>query len=362
MTSEKHPFFSIIVPCCDVEPYVRESLDSVLNQPFQDWECIIGVETSKDKTEEIVREYQARDSRFRIFTAPRSGSCSASRNTGIDMATGEYIIFLDGDDTITDGTLQRLHDKISERPDADLYPCAMLVHNDMTGQDEPIRDNYPTDFNGELTGQEALLMIYKRFRDPCPMLQLTVFKRQHLVANNLKCLYGLKRQDSEFAPRALYLAKRVIPLHEALYLYRIRSNSVSTNANNTGYFLKDYAGILKSLLKFHANVSRDEGFDRRISSFWARHWLTWVYYFWFAPRVIKNTPRQRRIETLESVFKDGFDDFDALSRAASRARRIAGGFVKLFVRHPNLAWLVDVFFAYIYYPLVGIRDSINKTE
>ena len=126
--------------------------------------------------------------------------------------------------------------------------------------------------------------------------------------------------------------------------------------------MKDYAGILKSLLKFHANVSRAEGFDRRISSFWARHWLTWVYYFWFAPRVIKNTPRQRRIETLESVFKDGFDDFDALSRAASRARRIAGGFVKLFVRHPNLAWLVDVFFAYIYYPLVGIRDSINKTE
>ena len=101
------PFFSIIVPCCDVEPYVRECLDSVLNQPFTDWECIIGVETSKDKTEEIVREYAAKDSRFRIFTGPRTGSCSASRNTGIDMATGEYIIFLDGDDTIVEGSLQR---------------------------------------------------------------------------------------------------------------------------------------------------------------------------------------------------------------------------------------------------------------
>ena len=130
------PFFSIIVPCCDVEPYVRECLDSVLNQSFSDWECLIGVETSKDKTEEIVREYAAKDSRFTVFTGPRSGSCSASRNTGIDKATGEYVIFLDGDDTITEGSLQRLHDKILERPGADLYPCAIQVHNDMTGKDE----------------------------------------------------------------------------------------------------------------------------------------------------------------------------------------------------------------------------------
>ena len=44
------PFFSIVIACCDVEPYVRACLDSVVNQPFTDWECLIGVETSKDKT------------------------------------------------------------------------------------------------------------------------------------------------------------------------------------------------------------------------------------------------------------------------------------------------------------------------
>ena len=123
------PFFSIIIPCCDVEPYVSECLDSLLNQPFGDWEALVGVETSKDKTEEIVREYAAKDPRFKVFTGPRSGSCSASRNTGTDLAQGEYVIFLDGDDTIEDGSLQRLHDKIAARPSADLYPCAIVVHN-----------------------------------------------------------------------------------------------------------------------------------------------------------------------------------------------------------------------------------------
>ena len=355
-----NPFFSIIVPCCDVAQYLDKCLDSVLDQPFADWECLLGVETSKDRTEEIARQYAAKDSRFKVFTGPRSGSCSASRNTGIDMATGEYVIFLDGDDTIAEGSLQRLHDKIAARPGADIYPCAMPVINEVHGGNLPLRDNYPADFTDELTGPEATLMIYSRRRDPCPMLQLSVFRRGHLVANGLKCLHGKKRQDSEFAPRALYLAKRVIPIHEPFYLYRIRSGSVSTLAKNPGYFLDDYSAILKSLLAFHAKVSAEAGFDRRISAYWARHWLTWIYYYWFSTRAILGTPRQRRAETLQSLFADGFGGFDAITRASTLPRRVAARFVKLFVRHPGLAWLSDAFFRFVYYPLTGARDAMHK--
>ena len=49
------------------------------------------------------------------------------------------------------------------------------------------------------------------------MLQLTVFRRQFLVENELRCIHGLRRQDSEFSPQALYLAKRVVPLHVGLF-------------------------------------------------------------------------------------------------------------------------------------------------
>ena len=353
------PFFSIIVPCCDVEPYLRDCLDSVLKQQFADWECLLGVETSKDRTEELVREYVAKDPRFKMFTGPRSGSCSASRNTGIDMAEGEYLVFLDGDDTIADDSLQQLHDKIAERPGADIYPCAMPVIDEVHGGSMPLRDNYPADFSGELTGRDATLMIYARRRDPCPMLQLSVFRRGHLVDNGLKCLYGMKRQDSEFAPRALYLAKRVVPIHVPFYLYRVRAGSVSTLAKKTDYFLKDYAAILKSLLSFHARVSAELGFDRRISAYWARHWLTWIFYYWFSTRAIRGTTRAYRAEMLQRVFADGFGDFDALVRAASRPRRVAARFVKLFVSRPSLAWLADAFFRFAYNPLTGLRDEVH---
>lgn len=356
-----NPFFSIIVPCCDVAPYLRECLDSVTNQPFKDWECLLGVEESKDNTEEIAREYAAKDPRFKVFTGPRSGSCSASRNIGIDMAIGEYIIFLDGDDTIAEGSLQRLHDMIANRPGADLYPCAIWVHNELTGKDESLRDNYPSDFREEITGPEATVRTERFTKDVCPMLQLTIFRRQFLIENELKCIKGLRRQDSEFSPRALYLAKRVVPLHEPFYLYRIRQNAVGSSAKGAGYFHGDWAIIIRSLLAFHAKVSALPGFDMRVSATWGLKWSSWIFYFWFAPVNVRAIPRARRVETLESLFADGFGDFDVLIRTMPRAKRIAGCWVRAFVRHPSLRGAAELFFR-VYFRLADARNRQGATN
>ena len=59
------------------------------------------------------------------------------------------------------------------------------------------------------------------------------------------------------------------------------------------------------------------------------------------------------------MFADGFDGFDALLRSATPARRVAGAFSKLFVRHPRLAWLADAFFRFAYWPLAGVRDAVR---
>ena len=353
------PFFSIIVPCCDVETYIRECLDSVLGQPFADWELVAVVETSKDRTEEIVREYAAKDSRISVFTQPRSGSPAAPRNTALEHATGEYVIFLDSDDRIAEGSLLRLHDKIAARPGADLYPCAIQVENEITGKSEPVRDNYPADFNDELTGPEATRTSFSYKRDPCPMLQLTICRRAFLDENGLRCVPGLRREDSEFSPRALYLAKRVVPLHEPFYIYRIRKNSIITAASGHGNYLKDCARVAQSSFAFHARISQAPGFDRRISPLWAKKWLNWVTFIWFSPKAIRSISRKARRETLADVFKDGFSDFDLLVRASTRPRKIAAVFQKLFVRHPSMGWLADAFFICVYHPLVDLRDGLR---
>ena len=349
------PFFSLIIPCCDVEPYVRECLDSVLGQEFQGWECLIGVETSKDKTEEIVREYAAKDRRFKVFPGPRSGSCSASRNPGTDLAEGEYVVFLDGDDTIAEGSLQHIHDKIAARPGADLYPCAIVVHNELTGKEEEIRDNYPKDFSEELSGPAATLMLERLFAKsfPCPMLQLTVFRREFLVEQGLKCIYGLRHQDSEFSPRALFLAKRVLPIHEPFYLYRIRENSVQTEGGKPGRFHKDLAIRLKSLIDFNADVSRQPGFDKRISQAWARRWTTTIYRMWFAPGSVATVPTEIRVETFNIIFADGVENFNVLLESARFPARIAGWWVKKCARTPSWRIGAELFFKTLYFPVLS---------
>ena len=340
------PFFSIIMPCCDVEPYIREALDSVMKQSFGDWECICGIEDSKDRTEEILREIAASDPRIRIFNHPRSGSCSATRNVGTDMAQGEYVIFLDGDDTIAEESLARIAEKIKARPGADLYPCAIVAYDDEGSGKREIRENYPPESSPvEMNGIEAMLLLQRLWNiEFCPMLQMTVFRREFLVEHDLKCIYGLRRQDSEFSPRALYWAKRVVPLHEPFYLYRLRPNSVSSAAKIPGYFHKDWAIINKSLFAFHDRVSQEPGFDRRVSECWARQWMSRFLYFWFDPRNIRVIPRERRLETLKILFSDGFDDYNLLLKYAERSKRLAGWWARVFVRCPALRPLVELFF------------------
>ena len=338
------PFFSFAVPCCDVEPYIVECLQSVLGQSFRDWECIIGIETSNDRTEEVIREMTAGDPRFKIFTSPRTGSCSASRNTGIDMAEGEYVIFLDGDDTIADGCLERLHEKICANPGADLYPCAIVANDEINGKSE-LRDNYRQDAPAEMSGIEATLYLERRLHGAfCPMLQLTVFRREFLVEHDLKCIRGLRHQDSEFSPRALYLAKRVVPLHEPFYLYRIRTGSVQTVAKGADYFMKDWAIITRSLLAFYGKVSREDGFDVRVVPCWIRQWVSRMNYTWFSPKALKQIPRAKRAEWLEFIFQDGFDSYCRMMKSGTFPQRVAAWNVRLFVRHPSLRWAAELYF------------------
>ena len=353
MTSET-PFFSIIVPCCDVEPYVRECLMSVINQSFKDWECIIGIETCKDRTEDVIHKIIDDDDRFKVFTGPRSGSCSASRNTGIDMAQGKYVIFLDGDDTIVDGSLQRLHDKIVERPGADIYPCAIQVYDEKSGKNEELRDNYPLSSPRELTGPEATIYTAS-YGFPCPMLQMTVFLRDFLIVQNLRCLLGLRRQDSEFSPRALYLAKRVIPLHEPFYIYRkARQGSVSVAAHGEMNLLQDHAYLIKSLLSFHAKVSQQPNFDIRVSKCWGQQWMRRIFYLWFAPDNIKASSRAWRVETLSIIFAEGDGNFKKLEKATSFSRRIAGWCVCAYAHYPFLRGMVEMFF-FFYFGLSKVK-------
>jgi glycosyltransferase involved in cell wall biosynthesis len=93
------PLVSIIVPCHYQAQYLDEALQSILNQTYTNWECIIVDDGSPDNTEDIAKKWMEKDNRFKYVFQKNKGVSSA-RNLGIDRAFGKYIQFLDGDDIL----------------------------------------------------------------------------------------------------------------------------------------------------------------------------------------------------------------------------------------------------------------------
>ena len=99
------PKISVIIPCYNQAQYIEESLQSVLNQTFENWECIIVNDGSTDDTEVISKKWTERDYRFK-YVAQKNEGLSSSRNMGISEAQGEFILPLDADDKIGESYLE----------------------------------------------------------------------------------------------------------------------------------------------------------------------------------------------------------------------------------------------------------------
>lgn len=95
------PKFSIIVPVYNVEKYLDECVQSIVNQDFSDWELILVDDGSTDSSPALCDGYSAIDSRI-ITVHQKNGGASSARNNGIDSAHGSYIMFLDSDDYYND--------------------------------------------------------------------------------------------------------------------------------------------------------------------------------------------------------------------------------------------------------------------
>lgn len=114
------PRFSVIVPVHNVRGYLRECLDSVLRQSYTDLEVIAVDDCSPDGSGEILDAYLARDPRMKVLHLPENVGLGRARNAGMPHATGDFLLFLDSDDTLTPGALRALADRLEETGDPDV--------------------------------------------------------------------------------------------------------------------------------------------------------------------------------------------------------------------------------------------------
>lgn len=210
--------FTIVVPVYNVELYLDRCMTSLLNQTYQDIEIILVDDGSTDRSPEICDNYATQDSRIHVIHQ-KNGGLSDARNKGLEIASGEYILFVDSDDYI------------------DINTCKMLLSYTSLGCDIIVADAIVETKNRKighriekekiLTGQQYLLSALKT--KSCPMAAwLNIYRKSYLLNNNLCFKFGILHEDEEFTPRAFLSANSVIYTGIEFYHYVLRENSIST--------------------------------------------------------------------------------------------------------------------------------------
>ena len=122
---------SVIVPVYNVDKYLEECLDSIVNQTLNDIEIICVNDGSTDGSLKILEDYASKDDRIKIITQ-ENGGLSVARNTGIDVAKGEYLSFVDSDDFIGLEMFDKMYDQAHSQ-DLDILFCKTYLYDDVTG-------------------------------------------------------------------------------------------------------------------------------------------------------------------------------------------------------------------------------------
>lgn len=150
------PLISIVIPTFNSFDYISETLDSVINQTYINWECIIIDDGSTDKSEFLIQQYCLTDIRIKYFKRPdnKSKGPSSSRNFGLQKATGDFIIFLDSDDLFTKECLEKRVMFLNKNLNYDFWIFKTKIFKDHPNDNNkifnPILQDYENEFYLEL--------------------------------------------------------------------------------------------------------------------------------------------------------------------------------------------------------------------
>lgn len=205
---------SVIVPIYNAEQYLRECLESIMNQKYNNLEIILINDGSRDRSEEICCEYIKKDNRFQLYSINNSGS-GAARNKGLEYATGEYIGFIDADDWIEEDFFSSLM-YIQNKYNADVVMSDWVIQDKtLHDWDEAVFTSKTEFFNAYLNGgicNLATICIYRK--SAIRGLQFPVRNRDNM-------------EDAAWTSMVLEKVNIVARAGGGKYHYRIVENSIT---------------------------------------------------------------------------------------------------------------------------------------
>ena len=213
---------SVLVPIYNAEKYIKRCIDSIINQSYKNIEVILIEDGSTDNSYNIIKEYQEKDDRIKIFSIENNGVADA-RNKAVDNSTGDYITFVDSDDYIEEDYIETLYTNLKK------YNSDIAVCNCFNVIEETGKKDYKTFGISEVkeyTNEEAVKnLFYYNFLRHSPWGKL--YKKE--VWNNIRFPLGKNYEDLAILYKLFLNSKKVIYIPKEKYNYTIRKGSIVHN-------------------------------------------------------------------------------------------------------------------------------------
>jgi len=223
-------FVSFVIPAYNVEEYIGTCLTSVIDQTDHDFEIIVVDDGSTDKTYEIAHSILERSSDIKWNPLKQENKgVSVARNVGMSVASGQYIVFVDSDDCVSQNLVEKIRTIVNRR----YYDMVIWKYTRRTKTGDLINEDSESkeDKSGEHRGPEFLLkMLLEELKvGMCSC----AYKREYLKRIGLTFKVGAKYgEDLEFLYKALFMAGRVFFIDNCMYYYTVREGSATTTLKN----------------------------------------------------------------------------------------------------------------------------------
>lgn len=293
------PKISVIIPVYKVEKYLDRCLQSVTKQTYDNLEIILVDDGSPDNCPQICDEWAKKDNRIIVIHKENAGVSSA-RNLGLDKATGEYVTFVDSDDTIDESMYEKMMKLMKDN--VDLVFCRFKFIS-LNGEIENVKEINITELEKDKNNVESFYYRptkYYKNQNTMGSIWRVIFRNKLLKTNNLNFNTGIKiQEDKEFVLRVLNCCNGVKVLDENLYNYYQTPNSALTNSKN-------YKNIVYSHQTLYDNelitLSNNKNISKKtldiIKRKCAIDYLTTIFY----RHILGNAPKNE----IKNLYKDPF--------------------------------------------------------
>ena len=239
------PLVSIVVPVYKVEKYIRECIDSILKQTYQNYELILVDDGSPDRCGEICEDYKKKNEKIQVIHK-QNGGLSDARNAGTKIAKGEYITYIDSDDYVSENYLEKLV-SAAVKYDADFVPgnYTREAFNSTVGNEEHV---FASDqaFRKLLTWDTVMVYAWAK------LYRLSMFQ-------NIEYPVGRLSEDCCTTYKLILNSNKVVCIDDEIYYYRITPNSILTSKFNVKRFeLWKVPEEIKAYLGNQAKSYKDE--------------------------------------------------------------------------------------------------------